>query len=98
MPKGNSICIKTYWKPEEFAEVAKFAERAGKRRGGLLLYIKKPHGFADEMLAHTTGCAKFLKYAAYAWADREADRLEQAAEIKQQEKEIAEKKAKLGIK
>lgn len=97
MPKGNSICVKVYFKPEAFAVMANLAEESGKRRKGLLLYTLKPNGFAGEKLANTDGIAKFLKYAAQDWADHRSERLARAAEIMAQEQALAKEKARLGI-
>lgn len=96
MSKGKSICVKVYLKPEVFAEIAKLAEKAGKRRGGLLLYTQKAHGFAGETLANTDGIAKAFKFWAFYWKEDEAARLEKARDIAEKEKALAKEKEKLG--
>ena len=51
--KGRKICVKCYFNPDSFQAVAADAERAGKRRGGLLLFTQKPHGFQNEQVSNT---------------------------------------------
>ena len=82
----EGVCVKVYFNEQDFAEIAKFAEKAGKRRVGLQLYTQKPHGFADEKLANTDGIARFLKMAANYWAEHRVE-LEQKAESIKREKE-----------
>lgn len=62
--EARKIVIKVYLSPDEFYQFAKDAEQAGFRRGGLPLWIKKPHGFANERLANTDGISKFFKWTA----------------------------------
>ena len=97
MVKGNSICIRTYLRPELFAEIAGEAEKAGKRKKGLLLYTAKPHGFANEKLANTDGIAKFLKFCYDYYKKAEPARLKELADILQQEKELQELKRQKGL-
>lgn len=71
--KYQGVCVKVYFSEEDFAEVAKLAEKAGNRRVGLSLYTQKPHGFADEKLANTDGVARFLKMAAGYWQEHQSE-------------------------
>jgi hypothetical protein len=84
--KYQGVCVKVYFNEPDFAEVAKLAEKAGKRRVGLSLYTLKPHGFADEKLANTDGIARFLKMAANYWKAHQAE-LEQKAKANKEEAE-----------
>jgi len=95
--RKKSICIKVYVRPDLFSTLAKDAEAAGKRRKGLQLYVQKPHGFANELLANTDGIAKFLKYTWQYWKENEAARLERIAELLKKEKELQEERKKLGL-
>lgn len=92
--KYAGVCVKVYMSQEDFTAYAKLAERAGKRRVGLLLHTQKPHGFADEKLANTDGIARFLKMAGRFWAEHQ-DELEARARANREE---AEKLRAHGIK
>ena len=96
--RKKQLRVKTYLSEPLFAEMAEQAEKAGFRKKGLLLYTQKKHGFADEKIANTDGIAKLLKYCYTYWRDEQANRLRVAAEIAQKEKELAEQKARLGLK
>jgi len=95
--KGKKICVKCYFNPTNFQAVAADAERAGKRRGGLLLFTQKPHGFANETQANTDGISRFLKHTWQYWREHETERLQEAAKLAEEERGLAERKKKLGI-
>lgn len=97
MDDKKKIRAKVYFNEKSFALVAGDAEKAGKRRGGLQLFTQKEHGFAHERVANTDGVSKFLKFTWQYWREHESDRLLQAAELARQEKELFEKKKKLGV-
>ena len=93
----KKICIKVYLNDHNFPRYAKLAERTGKRRGGLQLFVQKKNGFAGEMLANTDGLSKFFKFAADYWEASDAHRLSEAADIARGEKDLADRKRKLGM-
>lgn len=95
--RKKQLRVKVYLTDKLFAEIIEQAEKAGFRRKGLLAYTQKKHGFADEKVANTDGIAKFMKYCYSYWKDSEYKRHEEALRIAQQEKELAEKKARLGL-
>jgi len=95
MAQGKSVKVRMYLKPELFAEVAQEAEKAGKRKKGLLLYTQRAHGFATEKDANTDGIAKFFKHCYDYWRAHEAQRLQELAEVTRQEHELAERRKKL---
>ena len=97
MSKGESVSVKVYLNRPLFAEMAKLAEKSGKRRAGLLLFTKKPHGLAGETLANTDGLSKFFKFTAAYWRDHESDRLKEAADLAKQKEAIAKREAELGL-
>jgi hypothetical protein len=97
MTKRNDVCVKVYFSKDEFLEMIKRAEKAGKRPRGLIPYKQKKHGFANETSPNRKGLSKFLKYATEYWSDKEEERLREAAEVMQEEKRINERKKKLGI-
>ena len=83
--------------PELFAEVAQAAEKAGIRTKGLLLYTVREHGFAGQKNANTDDLSKFFKYCYNYWKEHEAQRMEEAAKLLQAEKELQERKRRLGM-
>ncbi len=89
--------VRVYFSDKNYAEVVKDAEKAGKRRVGLVLWKQKEHGFANQREANTDGLAKFLKFCYGYWKDHEADRLRQLAELQDRERRLAEEKKKLGV-
>ena len=93
----NKICVKVYFNAKTFAEIAKDAEKCGKRRGGLLLFTQKEHGFAHEKVANTDGISKSLKFYWRYWQETERHRLERAAELAKREQELKEERERLGI-
>lgn len=97
LPGPKKIRVKVYFNPKTFQAIAQDAERTGKRRGGLQLFVQRKNGFMDQVDANTDGISKFLKMCWQYWREHEADRLEQAAELKRKEIEIQEQKRKLGI-
>lgn len=97
MAQGNSVKVKIYLNPGLYLEVIEEAEKAGIRRKGLPPYTQKPHGFANEKRANTDKIAKYLKFCHRYRKEHEAVLLEEAANLARQEKEIADKKKKLGI-
>lgn len=84
--KYAGVCVKVYMSQEDFQAYAKLAERAGKRRVGLLLYTQKPKGFANEKLANTDGIARFLKMAGEFWGEHQ-DELEAEAKKLREDQE-----------
>jgi len=93
----KKICIKVYFNQKNFPEVAKDAEKAGKRRGGLHLFTLKEHGFANQMVSNTDGIGKFLKFCWRYWQETERHRFEKAAELAKREQEIRAEREKLGV-
>ena len=57
----KKICVKVYFALHDYLDVIASAERAGFRRGGLIPFIQKPHGFNGEKVANTDGISRFLK-------------------------------------
>jgi hypothetical protein len=96
--KVKKICVKCYFNPETFKAIAIDAEAAGKRRGGLLLFTQKSHGFAQEQVSNTDGISRFLKHCWAYWREHETERLQEAAKIAEDERGIAERKRKLALK
>lgn len=94
---GKKICVKVYFNPKSFQAVANDAEKSGKRARGLQLFTQKPHGFAHELVSNTDGIGRFLKHAWLYWQEHEKERLEQAVALAQEERELAERKKKLGM-
>lgn len=92
--KYAGVCVKVYMSHEDFQAYAKLAERAGKRRVGLIPYTQKPHGFASEKLANTDGIARFLKMAGLFWGEHQDELEEKAKTIR----EDSEKLRKYGVK
>jgi len=97
IPHEKKIRVKVYFNPKTFAEVAKDAEKAGKRRGGLQLFTQKEHGFGHERLSNTDGISKFLKFCWRYWQETERHRFEKAAELAKREEELRQEKARLGL-
>lgn len=60
-PVKTKVTVKVYLSYDDFEKYASRATAAGFRRGGLPLFIKKPHGFENERLANTDGISKYLK-------------------------------------
>ena len=97
MKNENKICVKVYFNKDTFQAVALDAEKAGKRRGGLLLFTAKEHGFENEKISNTDGISRFLKHCWGYWRDHEKERLEQAAALAERERALQAEKRKLGI-
>lgn len=97
LESNKSVCVKVYLNRKLFTEVAQQAEKAGKRRPGLLLFTKKKNGFAGEMLANTDGISRFFKYCAAYYKEHEAERLAKAADLAERERDLAAEKKRLGI-
>ncbi len=95
--KRNDVCIKVYLSQAEFKEMTDQAEKAGKRRRGLILHTQKKNGFAGQTVANTDGLSKFFKYCVAYWREHESERMARAAQIIQQEKQLQEEKKKLGL-
>ena len=93
----RKICVKVYFNPKNFPEIAKDAEKAGKRRGGLQLSTLKEHGFANERIANTDGISKFLKFCWQYWVETERHRFEKTVELAKREQEIKEERSRLGV-
>lgn len=93
----KKITVKVYFNPKTFAEVAKDAEKTTKRRGGLLLFTQKEHGFGHEKVANTDGISKFLKFCWKYWQETERHRFEKAAELAKMEQDIKMQREKLGV-
>ena len=92
MKDKKKVVVKVYFNPKTFSEIAELSERAGFRRGGLVLYTQKKHGFSNEKIANTDGISKFLKYLIAYWKASEGRRLSEMAEILKQEEELKERK------
>ena len=80
MPTKKKICIKVYLNAENFPRYASIAERMGKRRGGLLLFVQKPHGLAGEQLANTDGLGRAMKAGLDYWEATESERMKKQAD------------------
>jgi hypothetical protein len=93
----KQIRVKVYFSPKDFAEIAKDAEKAGKRRHGLLLFTQKEHGLVHDKVANTDSLSKFLKFCWHYWQETERHRFEKAAELAKREQEIKEERSKLGV-
>lgn len=93
----KKICIKVYFNQKNFPEIARDAEKAGKRRGGLQLFTLKEHGFANERVSNTDGIGKFLKFCWHYWQETERHRFEKAADLAKREQEIRAEREKLGV-
>lgn len=94
---NRKIRVKVYFNLKSFQAVAQDAEKAGKRRGGLLLFTQRSHGLAGETVSNTDGISKFLKYCWEYWRENEHVRVQQVAEILRKEKELQEEKKRLGL-
>lgn len=97
MKHYKGICVKVYLKSQDFSDVAKWAEKAGKRRMGLLLFTQKKNGMAEEKLANTDGLSAYFKLCHDSYKAGEAERTVKLAEIQKKEKELEAEKAKLGL-
>ena len=97
IPSKKKIRVKVYLSAKDFAEIAKDAEKAGRRRGGLQLFTQKEHGFSNERVANTDGMSKFLKFCWHYWQETERHRFEKAAELAKMEQDIKMQREKLGV-
>jgi hypothetical protein len=86
-----------YFNLKDFAEIAKDAEKAGKRHGNSILFRQKEHGFSGQEVANRKGIAKFLKYCWEYWRKAEPARLEEAAKLKAERQRIDEELKKAGM-
>lgn len=93
----KKVCVKVYFNPKTFSEIADQAEKSGKRKRGLSLYVQKKHGFEGEVIANTKGISKHLKLCARSWTQGEADRLAKIAQLKAKERELEAEKKQLGV-
>lgn len=95
--KAKKICVKCYFNEQSFASVVADAEKAGKRRRGLQLFTQKEHSIGDVRVSNTDGISRFLKYCWQYWKEHESDRLREIAEVKETERQIQERKKRLGV-
>lgn len=93
----KGVTVKVYLNEKRFAEEVKRAEKAGKRRVGLLLFTQKSHGFEWEKLANTDGLSRYYKMCSDYWQEHEAERLQEAAKLKLEEQQLKERMAKAGV-
>jgi hypothetical protein len=97
MKKGyKGACVQVYLNEKRFAEEAKRAEKAGKRRGGSILYRQLEHGFSNQKVANTKGLAKYYKMCSDYWQEHEAERLQEEAMLKAEKQRIEEELKKRG--
>jgi hypothetical protein len=89
--------VSVYFSESDLASLVKETEKAGFRRVGIPIKIQKPHGLPDEWLANTDGVSRFLKHCVEYWRRHETERLEEATRIAEQERQLAERKVKLGL-
>lgn len=92
----KGVCVKVYFNEPDFVEIAKDAEKAGKRRVGLVLFTQKSHGFQWERLANTDGIAKAMKYWWKYWQEAEPERLQKRKEAELKRQQAEEELKKLG--
>ena len=97
MVKKEQIRVRVYFNERTLQAIAQDAEKAGKRRVGLPLFIMKEHGFAGERLANTDGISKFLKHCWKYWKENEASRLADMAELAQRKKVLEDEMKRKGI-
>ena len=95
--KYKGVTVKVYLNEKRFVEEAKRAEKAGKRRVGLLLFTQKSHGFDWEKLANTDGLSRYYKMCSDYWQEHEAERLQEQAKLKAEEQELKERMKKAGV-
>lgn len=91
------VRVQVYFGKEDFLSIIKDAERAGKRRVGLLPFVKKEHGFSNEEHSNSDGISKFLKFAWHYWKETEFLRLEQQAEAMRKLEEAKKVAQKAGL-
>lgn len=60
-PPRRKWRVKVYLSEAEVAEIARDAEAAGFRRGGLQAFTQTKHGFAWEKKLNSKGISRFLK-------------------------------------
>ena len=89
--------VSVYFNEQELQAIALEAEKAGFRRVGIPIKKQLPHGFSGQWVANTDGIGVFLKKKCFTyWVEHHAERLQELAELTQQEKELAERKKRLG--
>jgi hypothetical protein len=96
MDKKQKIRVRVYFNQDSFKAIALEAEKAGFRRGGLQIFNQREHGFAGQVDANTDGISKYLKHCQAYYVAHEAQRLQELAEIAMKERDIAERKKRLG--
>jgi hypothetical protein len=95
--KTKQIPVPVYFNPTTFAEISEDAKKAGKRPVMILDKRQKEHGFANEFVWNIKGIGGFLKECWKYWKRNEAERLLEKAKLAQEEKELLERKKKLGL-
>lgn len=85
-PLSKKIRVKVYFNPARFKDLADDATAAGFRRGGLRLFVQKPHGFSNEVNANTDGMSRFLKECWKFWKEHREEyaRLKKKEELARQ--------------
>jgi len=94
--KNGKIVVKVYFNLGNFTSIAKDAEKAGKRRGGLQLLTQAKNGFSDQKVANTDGISKFLKMCWQYYREQEPARLKELAELAEKEEAVNKRKKELG--
>jgi len=97
MSDKSLVCVRIYFKENEFIEIAELAKILKLRPVGLKAIKKRPHGWRQETVADTKGIAKALHYLIGYYKDTEAERVLKLAQILAQEKVLREQKAKMGV-
>lgn len=90
--------IKTYYSEEDFTRLVKDAEKAGLRRTGLFLYVKKKgHEYGDAVVPNTKRLAKFTKFCIEYWRKHEVERAVEAARLKADREKTEKRLEELGM-
>lgn len=104
MNEPKSIVVQVYLNQVKFRRYVQMAEKIGTRRTGLLFKPKKQRSmvtegdhFEPELTANKKGLSKAFQKAADYYLEHEAERLAEQARLAQEEKELLEKKKKLGM-
>lgn len=95
--KTEQIEVSVWFNPKTFAEVSVDAKKAGKRPVPIHDQVVKEHGFHGEKVWQQKGIGPFLKSCWKYWVKHESERMLEAAELLRQERDIKERKEKLGV-
>jgi 2-iminoacetate synthase ThiH len=95
--KTPQVLVPVYFNPDALTEIAKDAAEMKFRPVLLQSSKQKEHGFADEIVYQRKGIGRMLKYCWNYWKQHEAERLTEKAKLAQDERELLEKKKKLGM-